>query len=54
MYEFNKHPEFPFKQKTIEDLIVKAIVDLALYERDIEDIRVELASNDDFRIQGLF
>jgi hypothetical protein len=37
-----------------DEVVAKAMKDLALYEQEVEHVRVELASHPEFRIRALY
>jgi len=46
--------EHPIKHVFSDDVIAKALKDIGLYEKEIESVKVELASQSEFRINQLF
>ncbi|CAD8084496.1 unnamed protein product [Paramecium primaurelia] len=48
------YPEYPFKVMDIRDYFNKALIDMATQEEKIERAKVQVCSQLDFRINGLF
>ncbi|CAK85892.1 unnamed protein product (macronuclear) [Paramecium tetraurelia] len=49
-----KYPEYPFKALDIRDYFNKALIDMATQEEKIERAKIQVCSQLDFRINGLF